>query len=399
MSQTLESINPLLQQSNNHDGDDIAYLLDNGNFITLETALEVLARGSFEAKWVISKVLVKYGEKIIPILRDVILDESADLEYRSSALRIVGQINSPQVILMVSELFALTQEEELINLAIETLASGGKESIAFLSSLLKEEEYRLLAVKALGQIPHSDIIPPLLSVVKDENSDVRVVALSALKNFDRTSILKVIIEALQDIDSRVRKEALVGIGLKLKKNQAIPIISMVSPLLNDLNLTVAQQAALTLSKSNHPFAVESLEKTLNSPYTPTPLKITIIKSLAWIETEKSIQSLAKYLLTANDLLTIEIIKVLGRITKPQLKPIVIEVLNNFYQNLSGSRNDPEILQTLCYSWYQLKAKTALKFLQEIAQNLDKFTDNYQKEKLKSHLKLALENIKTYDIVC
>ncbi len=386
MSQTLETINPL-SQSHNHNGDDIPYVLENGDSITLETALEILARGSFEAKWVISKVLVRYGEKIIPVLKDVILNENADLEFRSSALRIVGQIKSPEVILIVSELFSLTQEEELINLAIETLVSAGKESILFLSGLLKDKEYRLMAVKALAQIPHSAIIQPLLSVVKDENSEVRVVALSALKNFDRASILKVMIEALQDVDSGVRKESLEGIGLRLKKKQEIALISMVSPLLKDLNLTVAQQAALTLSKSNHPFAIQSLEKILNSPLTPIPLKITIIKSLAWIETEESIECLAEYLQIADHLLTVEIIKVLGRITQPSLKRRVIDVLNNFYQNLSGNRNNPEILQTLCYSWYQLQAKSALEFIKEIAKNEDKLIN--EKEKLKSHLKLAL----------
>lgn len=389
MSQTLETLN-LLSRSQNYDGDEIGYLLDNGDSISLETALEILARGSFEAKWVISKVLVRYGEKIIPVLRDVILDENADLEFRCSACKIVAQIKSPEVILIVSELFAVTQEEELINLAIETLASGGKESIEFLSGLLKEEEYRFLAVKTLAQIPHSAIIQPLLSVVKDENREVRILALSALKNFDRASILKVMIEALEDVDSGVRKEALIGIGLKMKKSQAIPLISVVSPLLNDLNLTVAQQAAMTLSKSYHPLAVDSLAKVLNSSYTPIPLKVTIIKSLAWIETEKSIKCLAEYLQIGDDFLKVEIIKVLGRIRQNSLKTIAIEILNNFYQNLSESKKNPEILQNLCYSWYQLKAKSALKLLKQIAEKQDKFKNDYDNEKLKHHLKLALE---------
>ncbi|AFZ55030.1 HEAT repeat domain-containing protein [Cyanobacterium aponinum] len=392
MSQTLESLT-LETETGKINHYDISYILGSNDSISLETAIEILARGNFEAKWVVSKVLVRYGEKVIPLLKEIILDESADVELRCSALRIVQQIKSPQVIFVISELFSLTQSEELMALAIETLASQGKECVDFLSNLLNQEEYRIFATKALAQIPHTSIIAPLLSVTKDENSEVRLYSITALKNFDRASILKVMIEALEDNSSSVRKEALIGIGLRLKKTQEIPLISIIAPLLNDLNLGVAQQAAITLSKCSHPLAVNFLEKSLISPYTPIPLKITIIKSLAWIETEKSIQSLGNYLILADHLLTLEIIKVLGRVTNSKitqdaiaLRHLVIAILNNFYENIPSSKNTPEILQSLCYSWKQLKAKSALKYVQEITGNSKKYFNSLEAEKTLFHLK-------------
>jgi len=130
-----------------------------------------------------------------------------------------------------------------------------------------------------------------------------------------------------------------------------------------------------------------------NPYTPIPLKITIIKSLAWIETEKSIQSLGNYLILADHLLTLEIIKVLGRVTNSKitqdaiaLRHLVITILNNFYENIPSSKNTPEILQSLGYSWKQLKAKSALKYVQEITENSKKYFNSLEAEKILFHLK-------------
>ena len=331
----------------------------------LDNALKLLAIGNFEERWAISKVLVKLGSVVISPLKTIILDEQANLEHRWFSLRILSQLKNPEIILVATELLVTTKEEDLISLATQTLAIQGKESIVFLSQLLTEEDYRYLACKALTQIPNREVILPLLSVVEDENLEVRQLALSALRNFNHPKIMPVLIKALQDYHSEIRKEALIGLGLKLKTNQEIPLVSIISPLLNDINIEVAQQAALALSRASHPFAVSALERVLLCSTTPYPLQETIVKVLGWIAIPESIECLGRFICQDNLLLAGEIIKILGRISQPELKPIVITILSNFYHHKSANLSQPQILQSLCYSFTQLQSLEALPILEEI----------------------------------
>jgi HEAT repeat protein len=348
---SLSHVNPIVQEEE--------------ELINLDKSLETLARGNFDEKWVMSKVLVKYGDIVISPLQEVILNEQANLEHRCFALKILSQLKNPQIILVVTQLLMTTQEEELIALATQTLAVQGKESIAFLSELLADENYRLLACKALAQIPSSKVIEPLLSVVEDKNIEVKKVAISALNNFNNPKIIPIMVNALQDYNSDIRKEALIGLGLKLKTNQEIPLIKTIAPLLNDINLSVAQQAAMALSRCRHPSAVSTLEKVLVSSMTPQPLKETTIKVLGWIATNESIKCLGKCINLTESSLAVEIIKVLGRVNQPELKLEIITILDQFYQSKSAYLTQPDILQALCYSWTQLQAIEALSLLQEI----------------------------------
>lgn len=333
--------------------------------IDLNNALEILQVGNFEQKWAIAKLLVKYGDVVIAPLKEVILNEEADLEHRCFALRILSQLQNPEIVLVVTELLMATQEEELITLATQTLAVQGKQAITFLSQLLPEEEYRLVACQALAQISHRSIIEPLLSVVKDENTQVRKIALRALRNFVDHRILTVLIDALEDYHAEVRIEALIGLGWQLKGNQNSHLITIISPLLKDLNLSVAQQAAMSLSRCHHPQAVSALENILISPLTPDPLQQTIVKVLGWIATSESIQCLGKLLNSGDSNLTAEIIKTLGRINQVELRAEIIQILDRFYH----SQSDANILPNLCYSLAQLQAVEAIPWLKEL-QNSD-----------------------------
>ena len=333
--------------------------------INLDQALETLAVGNFEEKWAISKVLVKYGDIVIAPLKEVILNQQAELEHRYFSLRILSQLKNPEIILVATELLMTTEEEELITLATQTLAVQGKESIAFLSKLLENENYRLLACKALAQIPSQQVIEPLLSVIEDKNIEVKKIALSTLSNFNSPKIIPIMINALQDYNSDIRKEALIGLGLKLKTSQEISLIAIISPLLNDINLSVAQQAAMALSRCPHPLAVSALENVLVSNIAPQPLKETVVKVLGWIATIESINCLDKCISISESSIVIEIIKVLGRVSKPELKSEIIAILHKFYQSQSSHLTQSDVLQALCYSWTQLQAIEAIPTLKKI----------------------------------
>lgn len=356
----------------------------NPETISLELALKILESGNFEERWAVAKILVKYGNEVIKPLKGIILDEKAHVEHRWYSLKILSEIKNPEIILIVTELLMTTQEEDLLLLATQTLALQGKQSITFLSQLLKNPSYRFLATKALAQIPSLDVIPLLLSVVNDQDSTIRTIAIATLRNFDTPEIKSVMINALKDYASSVRKEAVIGLGLKLKASEDTELVKLISPLLQDINLSVAQQTAISLSRSSHSLVIESLEKILQGENIPELLKVTIVRSLAWIATPESLQCLNKYIHQSDLSITLEIITVLGRVTKLNLKNQAVAILSNFYDTQSPKLKHSEILQGLCYSLKQLNAVTTINILREIETN-----NNPQ---IRFHAQSALEKL-------
>ncbi|BAQ59963.1 PBS lyase HEAT domain protein repeat-containing protein [Geminocystis sp. NIES-3708] len=341
---------------------------DDPDAISLELALKVLELGNFEEKWAIAKILVRYGKEVIAPLKEIILDEKANVEHRWYSLKILNEIKDPEIILIVTELLTTTQEEDLLLLASQTLASQGKQSVAFLSQLLENSSYRFLATKALAQIPSVQIVKPLLSVVNDQDSTIRAIAIATLRNFDTPEIKSVMINALQDYASSVRKEAIIGLGLKLKLPEELEIVKLMFPLLYDINLSVAQQTAISLSRSNHIFTIESLNKVLRDEQIPETLKVTIVRTLSWIATPQSLECLKEYIYISNFSITLEIITVLGRVTKSNLQNQAVTILSDFYHSNSLKLKSPEILQSLCYSFKQLNATTTIDILKAIEAN-------------------------------
>ncbi len=357
---------------------------ENQQSISLELALKILEFGSFEERWAIAKVLVKYGEVVIPSLQNIVLDEEANSEYRWYALKILSEIHHPSIILIVSQLLETTEDEDLISLGSQTLANQGKQSITLLSKLVQSSEYRLLATKALAQIPNSQVITPLLSVVNDDDSQIRLIAIAALSNFDTPEVIEVLIKALQDRVSGIRKEALSGLGLRGKSHPEIDTVKLISPLLYDFDLTVCQQAALSLSRLKTDGATEALFGVLQSPNTPLPLQISLVRALAWIETPFSIECLAKCLYTVSNSSVVEIITVLGRISNYERKSDLSQILLDFYLSNNSAVQESEVLQALCYSWKQLKAEKAIEVVQKIATHPD--------DKLRFHAQSALDEL-------
>jgi hypothetical protein len=93
-----------------------------------------------------------------------------------------------------------------------------------------------------------------------------------------------------------------------------------------------------------------------------------VRSLAWIATPESLQCLDKYIHQSDLSTTLEIITVLGRVTKPNLKNQAVAILSNFYETQSPKLRHSEILQGLCYSLKQLNAITTINILREIETN-------------------------------
>ncbi|MBE9221540.1 HEAT repeat domain-containing protein [Cyanobacterium stanieri LEGE 03274] len=358
--------------------------LDNLESFSLHSALVILENGDFEERWAIAKVLVKYGDDVIEPLKGVILDEHQESEYRWFALKIISQLDNPEIVLIISELLGITEDEDLIVLGTQILASQGERAISILTSLLDSPQYRLCATKALAQIPHGLVIRPLLSVVNDDSVQIRQSAIASLSNFDNPSIIPILENALTDYNSAIRKEALIGLIRKSKYYSPLQLTNVISPYLEDIDLTVCQQSAICLSHIPSQLTTDILFSTLIKPYTPIPLQDTIIKALAWQETSYSLYALEKALYLVSEEICCEIIAILGRINKPKIKEIITKITLKFYRNHELAKKSDLIIQNLCYTWQQMEAKESVDILINIV--------NIGDEKSKIYAQSALQQL-------
>ncbi|AFZ36634.1 PBS lyase HEAT domain protein repeat-containing protein [Stanieria cyanosphaera PCC 7437] len=332
-------------------------------FIAL--ALNVLFYGDFQLRWEVNKIFVVIGTSVIKPLIKVLEDENVDLEIRWFTCRILAEFNSPEVIFALIKLLQ-NSEEELALMATEALAQIGVTAIESLTNLLNHPEYRLLVVTALAQIRHPETIPALLQVVKDQQPAIRAIAIEALGSFHDQRIPPVLIEALQDLNATVRKEAVISLGFRADLCQELNLVEIISPLLYDFNLEVCRQTASTLARMKSDQAIQALNQVLISEVTPTNLKLDLLKALSWSKTKLALVYLEQALFRENQSIQVEIINLLGRITKPSLKPQAVKILLHFWQNNSKETMSNQLKQKLATSLGELKNDQAFVMLNELA---------------------------------
>ena len=146
----------------------------------LDLAIDVLASGDFHQRWDIAKVFPKLGQNAIAPLIEILEDEDAEEELRWFAARILGEFNHPSVIAALVEVLKISDTEELSAMAAAALGQIGSPAVATVTTLLAEEDTRLLAVRSLSHIRRSETIVPLLSVVQDPQISIRTAAIEAL---------------------------------------------------------------------------------------------------------------------------------------------------------------------------------------------------------------------------
>ena len=321
--------------------------------LTLEQTLIIFQEGDFQTRWHIAKTFSQFGEQAIPPLIAILEDKRAELEQRWFAARILAEFSHPQVLSALVNCLKTTEEEELSEVVAEALAKLGKSSLHILSNLLSQPESKLLATSCLAHIRSSQVITPLLTVVEDENAEVRAIAIEALSSFHDSRVPPVLIAALEDYTAGVRKEAVIGLGMRADLAEELDLFSHLQPLLWDLNLEVCQQTAIALSKLGTEAAATALFTVLQSKTTPVPLQITIIQALGWMETPTSLAYLQKNLSGVTEKSALEIIRVLGRVESRELKEIAGEILLNFFNSHPAISSKTLIKQALAHAWGQL----------------------------------------------
>ena len=326
----------------------------------LKLGLQVLELGDFTQRWDIAKIITKLGRNIINPLIEILKDQEADLELRWFVARILAEFNHPDVVNALVFVLAHTNDEDLVTIIASALANMGQTAIGVLTDLLINPKTRLLAVRSLCEIRHSETITPLLAVVEDTDVNIRILAIEALSSFHDQRIIPVLISALKDISPLVRKEAIIGLGMRSDLLEEIDLVKEIKPLLYDVNIDVCKQAAHSLSRLVTNVSATSLFELLKSPHSPISLKIEAIRSLAWMDNEISIKYLEDILQLHQDNAQIiqEIVIMLGQIEKSELKNLASQVLINFVANDEQKKLDDVMKQNIALSLGMLGDKSA-----------------------------------------
>ncbi|MGK7930576.1 MAG: HEAT repeat domain-containing protein [Microcystaceae cyanobacterium] len=360
--------------------------IDNSEVIKI--GLSILETGDFKQRWDITKLFPKLGEDIIDPLITVLENRNLDVEYRWFIARILGQFKNEQVILTFIKVLEFEEEDEdILTMVAEGLSNMGVAAIQSLENLLKtNHSSKLLALKALAKIRHSETILPLLDVVNDPDPEIRIIALECLGSFHQKNLIPVFIKALKDRVSKVRKEAIIALGRQSKFSQEFNITTQLIPLLYDINLEVSQQAALALGKINTVEAREQLSIVLQKPTTPKILKKEIIKALSWTENPQALNDL-KTLLWQDDLeLSKLIITLLGTQQNQQAKITATQILIDFLVSETTIIHYSEIREAIAVSLGELKDKLAISPLEKLTQDPNK--------SVQLHARTALKKIST-----
>jgi len=317
--------------------------------LAVSLAIQVLESGDFQDRWEIAKILPNLGTVAIAPLTDILENEDADREQRWFAARILGKFDRPEVIEALAKLVK-NSDEELSQIAAETLGNLGPTAIESLANLLLEEDERLFATTALAQIRHSETIPPLLSVVRDSQVAVRLAAIEALSSFHDIRISGVLIAALKDSATAVRKEAARSLGVRAYLDAEFDLVNLLKPLLWDIRLEVCSEAVIAIGRLKTDAAAAALFELLRSAITPVELQIETVRALSWMETATALEYLQQTLIARfnniNSTVCQEIVTVLWRVEKPELKASSAAILIDLLKTGHPALHSPQIKKSL-----------------------------------------------------
>ena len=348
------------------------FLLEQKDWqVAFDLAVTMLIQGDFQHKWEIAKFLPMFGKNIIPALTSLVKDETVEVDVRWFICQVLGEFKSETVVLTLVELLQQTTDEELIAMTGKTLTKIGNDAIGALVKLLGQPEYRFLAVQSLFYIRTVETIEPLLTVARDPQPELRTIAIRALGSFHDRRVPPILVRALQDTYSKVRKEAAIALGFRPDLCDELDLITHLQPLLYDLNLEVCCQAAVSLGRMKQPAATTVLFKALQAELTPESLKLAIVKALGWSEVGLAINYLEQKLVNSSELVTQEIITVLGRINSEKLKHQASQVLVNFWQDNNHQVFSPQIRQAIATSLGELRCQNVQQTLAQLAEDKDR----------------------------
>ncbi|MEB3338189.1 MAG: HEAT repeat domain-containing protein [Leptolyngbyaceae bacterium] len=258
---------------------------------SIQQAIALLESGDFQSRWEVAKLFPGFGVAAIAPLSALLSDEDLDPEIHWFAARILGEFGHPEAVMALASVLQTSEDEDLRAMAVAALRQSGEAGITVLSQLLTETSTQLLAVQALAQISSATTLEPLLSMVNHPQATIRVTALEALSHLPDPRVPPALVYALEDAASPVRRLAVISLGRRADLLPQWDLVALIQPRLWDLNLEVAQQAAIALGRLGTSAAIQALDPVLRSATTPLPLQIAVIRALGWSHSPEALACL------------------------------------------------------------------------------------------------------------
>lgn len=378
--------------------------------LALQNMVALLESGDFQTRWEAAKRLSSFGVAAIePLLQ--LLTEDEDWELSWFIARILGDLQHPVAIQSLVQLVKTTENPEVANMAVMALANHEVRAINPLTELLHQPATRLLAVQALAQIHHTDVVVPLAQVVSDPAPEIRAAAIQALSHFHGVAVAEILLKALRDPAAIVRQTAVVAIGLQADVQNDLNLFEHLRPLLWDVNLSVCRQTATTLGRIGTTEAITLLAEVLQSSDAVEPLQIDAVRALGWIGTAAAIHQLQQFLerqilerqiqpaqhpledrgtlpnqlvITTSLTVNLEVISVLGRVETAEMKALATQILLALLDTNHPIAQTPQGKQTIALSLGQLGQPEAIDRLIELLTDPD--------QKLRLHTIAALKQL-------
>lgn len=352
--------------------------------VGLESWLQQLLEGDFQARWEAAKWIETFGDRAIARLTALLQDEDLDWEIRWFVARTLGNVGNDACLKALIQLLQQTQEPELIAIAAEALSQFNEQGVQALQKLLTIPRYRVTAIQALARIRHPSVLEPLLGAAQDDNADVRSVAVAALGYFRGEAADITLLRCVQDPDATVRQEAVAHLGLRAHLLSDIDLVETLQPRLWDLHPQVNKAAAIALGRLGTETAIARLAEVLRSQHTPEQLQIQIVRSLSWIEKEPALAALLAAWQTVSTTVQIEITEVLSRLEAPALRHRAGKALCHWLDAvlLAQTSEHPRTKQAIAIALGNLHHVDAQTPLEKLAQDSDAQTRLYAEAALR-----------------
>ena len=248
-----------------------------------------LCTGDFHDRWDHARQVAHLGEAALADLLTLLKDEDGDWEARWFAARALGELSHPQVVPALIATFAATTDDDLRQAVAAALTQIGPAAIAALGEQLAQPALRPVAVQALARIPHPATLPLLIEATDDARSPVRATALDALCPFADPVTWPVVQRGLQDSAPAVRAAAIRGL-LSLRSHLSPDqIVASLTPLVDDPDETIAQQAIYALGRLPGSAAAATLLGRLST--CAAPLQTAAVQALIWHNTSLALGGL------------------------------------------------------------------------------------------------------------
>jgi HEAT repeat protein len=371
-SPIVTALQRLIYGNEQHRGINLDSLPAEDHNAWLNLALQVLEGGDFQSRWQVAKLLPNFGFNAIESLLLILADEEADPDVQWFAIRVLAETEHPAIVPALCQILQHPETPELQVVAANALAQIGPKVIPAITQLLPIADLRPAITQTLSQIRHRETIPYLLELAKDDDATVRAIAVEALGSFHSPEIAQILLISLKDYASPVRLAAIAAVSFCLNDLPEVNWVSVITPLLSDLNLEVSRQAATVLGKIATPEALASLVAALESPHLPELLAIAIVRAIVHSDRAEALKQLAS--VWAMPHLTkhtrIELCRTCGQLEQVGSQTVAVHLLVDWLQTDRAVATAPELRQAIVLALGQIGHETALEPLMQQLQDTE-----------------------------